>query len=112
MIQERPRVRNIDSKTLLPRFDYYKFRFHSAHSATFATKSANSGHDLLHSMTSSASNKNDSGSERPSALAALRLTTSSNLTGDCAGRLPGCSPLRMRSTYEADRLKISAVSGP
>jgi hypothetical protein len=51
-----------------------------------------------YSITSSASNKNDSGGERPSALAVLRLMTSSNLTGDCAGRLPGRSPLRMRST--------------
>ena len=36
--------------------------------------------------------------DRPSALAVLRLTTSSNLFGDCAGKLPGNSPLRMRST--------------
>src|SRR2546430_3704807 len=66
----------------------------------------------LYSITSSASCKNDSRSERPRALAVLRLTTSSNLTGDCAGKLPGGSPLRTRSTYEAERRKMSAVSGP
>jgi len=65
-----------------------------------------------YSITSSASCKNDSRSERPRALAVLRLTTSSNLTGDCAGKLPGGSPLRTRSTYEAERRKISAPSGP
>ena len=65
-----------------------------------------------HSSTWSASCKKGSGTERPRALALLRLKTSSNLSGDCAGRLPGNSPLRMRSTYELERRKISAVSGP
>src|SRR6516165_6364464 len=51
-----------------------------------------------HSITSSASSKNDSRTERPSALAVLRLITNSYLIGDCAGKLPGDSPLRMRST--------------
>src|SRR4030095_2090519 len=59
---------------------------------------ANSGHLTFHSITSSASSKNDSRIDRPSALAVLRVTTSSNLSGDCAGKLPGDSPLRMRST--------------
>ncbi len=54
---------------------------------------ANSGHSAIHSITSSASSKNNSGGERPSALAVLRLITSSNLTGDCTDRLPGNSPL-------------------
>ena len=53
---------------------------------------------IRHSITSSASSKNESRSDRPNALAVLRLTTSSNLFGDCAGKLPGDSPLRMRST--------------
>src|ERR1035437_551903 len=84
---------------------------------TFATKSAKSGQMhrskmYLYSITSSASSKNDSRTDRPSALAVLRFTTSSNLTGDCAAKLAGSSPLRMRSTYEAERRKISAVSGP
>ena len=35
---------------------------------------------------------------RPSALAVLRLMTSSYLVGACTGRSAGFSPLRMRST--------------
>ena len=35
---------------------------------------------------------------RPSALAVLRLITSSYLVGACTGRSAGFSPLRMRST--------------
>ena len=38
------------------------------------------------------------GTSRPSALAVLRLMTSSNLVGACTGRSAGFSPLRMRST--------------
>src|SRR6186997_2367106 len=51
-----------------------------------------------HSITSSARLINDDGTVRPSALAVLRLITSSNLTGACTGRSAGFSPLRMRST--------------
>src|SRR5262249_48091912 len=40
----------------------------------------------------------------PSALAVLRLITSSYLVGCWTGRSPGFSPLRMRSTYPAARL--------
>jgi hypothetical protein len=40
-------------------------------------------------MTSSASCKNELLTERPSGLATLRLTASSNLFGDSAGKLPG-----------------------
>ena len=38
------------------------------------------------------------GTSRPSALAVLRLITSSYLVGACTGRSAGFSPLRMRST--------------
>ena len=38
------------------------------------------------------------GMSRPSALAVLRLITSSYLVGACTGRSAGFSPLRMRST--------------
>src|SRR3974377_531834 len=48
----------------------------------------------------------------PSDFAVLRWTTSSNLTGACAGSAAGFSPLKIRSTYEAARRKMSAVSGP
>src|SRR5262245_22429623 len=51
-----------------------------------------------HSITSSARASKVGGSSRSSALAVLRLITSSNLVGVCTGRSPGFSPLRMRST--------------
>jgi hypothetical protein len=51
-----------------------------------------------HSITSSAMASNLSGTVRPSALAVLRLITSSNLVGCCTGRSAGLSPLKMRST--------------
>src|SRR5215813_11835474 len=51
-----------------------------------------------HSITSSARASTDDGISRPSALAVLRLITSSYLVGACTGRSAGFSPLRMRST--------------
>ena len=53
---------------------------------------------LLYSITSSARASSDGGTSRPSALAVLRLITSSYLVGACTGRSAGFSPLRMRST--------------
>src|SRR5262249_48009876 len=50
-----------------------------------------------HSITPSARCCRNHGTSRPSALAVLRLTTSSNLVGACTGRSAGFSPLRMRS---------------
>src|SRR6516164_7725318 len=52
----------------------------------------------FHSITSSARASTVAGTSSPSALAVLRLTTSSYLVGACAGRSAGFSPLRMRST--------------
>ena len=49
-----------------------------------------------HSITSSASASSRSGTSRPSALAVLTLTTSSNFVGSITGRSAGFSPLRMR----------------
>src|SRR5262245_20869620 len=46
-----------------------------------------------HSITSSARASNVGGTSRPSALAVLRLMTSSYLVGACTGRSPGFSPL-------------------
>src|SRR5262249_16531732 len=57
----------------------------------------------LHSVTSSARCCKNKGTSRPSALAVLRLITSSNLTGIWTGSSPGFSHLRMRSTYDAVR---------
>ena len=51
-----------------------------------------------HSITSSARASRVGGISRPSALAVLRLITSSYLVGACTGRSAGFSPLRMRST--------------
>src|SRR5262249_10814908 len=52
----------------------------------------------LHSITSSASASSLSGTVRPSALAVLRLSTSSNLVGCSTGRSAGLVPLRIRPT--------------
>src|SRR5215831_15604043 len=43
LIQDRARTSNNDSKEPTLRFDNYKFLFHRASSATFATQSARSG---------------------------------------------------------------------
>jgi hypothetical protein len=58
---------------------------------------------VAHSITSSARCCKNKGTSRPSALAVLRLITSSNLTGIWTGSSLGFSPLRMRSTYDAVR---------
>ena len=51
-----------------------------------------------YSITSLAVASSDDGMVRPSALAVLRLITSSYLVGACTGRSDGFSPLRIRST--------------
>src|SRR6516165_8266411 len=51
-----------------------------------------------HSMTSSARASSIGGTSSPSALAVLRLMTSSYFVGACTGRSAGFSPFRMRST--------------
>src|SRR5262249_5212398 len=65
-----------------------------------------------HSITSSARASNIGGIWMPSALAVLRLITSSYLVGFCTGRLAGFSPFRMRSTYPAARRWGSSASDP
>jgi hypothetical protein len=65
-----------------------------------------------HSITSSARASSDGGTSRPSALAVLRLSTSSYLVGRCTGRLAGFSPLRIRSMYPAARRYWAVRSGP
>ena len=49
-----------------------------------------------YSITSSARASSVGGTARPSALAVLRLTTSSNFVGCITGRLAGFSPFRIR----------------
>ncbi len=56
--------------------------------------SAISGHRATYSITSSARASADGGIVRPSALAVLRLITSSYLVGAYTGRSTGFSPLR------------------
>ena len=45
-------------------------------------------------------------------LAAFKLIVSSNLVGAWTGSSVGFSPLRMRSTYDAARRKLSVRSSP
>src|SRR5690348_7211035 len=54
-------------------------------------------HLICYSMTSSAVASKAGGTLRPSALAVLRLISSSYLLGVCTGRSAALSPLRMRS---------------
>src|SRR5499433_683213 len=63
-----------------------------------ASHSANERAPGDHSMTWSARARRDGGIVRPSALAVLRLITSSNLAGCSTGRSPGLAPLRILST--------------
>src|SRR4029077_6604084 len=51
----------------------------------------------FHSITSSARARIDGGTVMPSALAVLRLTTSSNVVGCCTGRSAGSGPLGILS---------------
>ena len=52
----------------------------------------------VHSITSSARASSEGGTSRPSALAVLRLITSSNVVGCSIGSWPGLLPLRILST--------------
>src|SRR5207248_1981850 len=64
----------------------------------------------FHSITSSARAITDGGTVRPSVLAALRFTTSSNLIGCSTGRSAGFAPLKILSTKTADRRNRSTRS--
>src|SRR5262249_34271864 len=65
-----------------------------------------------YSITSSAFASSVRGTSRPSALAVLRLMTSSNLVGPWTGSSLGFAPCRMRSTYEAERRCRSTGNTP
>src|SRR5207249_10489560 len=65
-----------------------------------------------HWTTCSARNSTDFGMVRPSALAALRFTVSSNLLGCSTGRSPGLAPFRILSTWPAARRHMYATSTP
>src|SRR5262245_6532740 len=66
----------------------------------------------LHSITSSARASSVGGTSRPSAFAALRLITNSNVVGCCTGRSAGLAPLSILSTYPAARRNRSARLAP
>src|SRR5215469_14314924 len=65
-----------------------------------------------YSMTSVARARIEGGPERPSSLAVLRLTTSSNVVGCWTGRSTGLAPLRILSTYRAPRRAIPLRLAP
>src|SRR5262245_23573368 len=105
LIQGQAGMRNNDSKEPALRFDSYKFLFHRARLATFATQSANNGRERVqqwkhqkadYSITSSARASSVGGTVRPSALAVLRLMISSTFVDCWTGRSAGFSPLRIR----------------
>ena len=56
-----------------------------------------------HLITLSARSSTDCGMAMPSILAVLRLITSSKIVGCSIGRSPGLAPLRILSTYVAER---------
>jgi hypothetical protein len=66
----------------------------------------------LYWITSSAWNRRDGGIVIPSALAVLRLMTSSNLMGRSTGSSDGLVPLRILPTYAAARRYSSTRFGP
>src|SRR5215831_10516813 len=58
----------------------------------------------IHSMISSATDRNESGTVRPIVLAALRLTINSTRIGTSTGRSAGLAPLKILSISLADCL--------
>src|SRR5262245_61084131 len=66
----------------------------------------------LHSITSSARASSEGGTVRPSALATLTLTTSSNLVDCSTGRSAGFAPFRILSTKVAARWRRKTPLGP
>src|SRR6516164_10258043 len=77
-------------------------------------RAAEQAHKLppLHSITSSARTRNDSGIFRPIAFAVFRFTTNSNLTGICTGRSVGFAPRRTWSMEVATCRHASAGTFP
>src|SRR5215470_6697694 len=65
-----------------------------------------------HSITSSARNKIDVGTDTSIALAVFKLSTNSKLVGCSTGRSDGFAPLRILATNDAARRTIGTVSMP
>ena len=66
----------------------------------------------LYSITSSARSRKDSGIASLRALAVVRSMTSSNLVGCSTGRSAGFAPLRILSTYSAERRNRCVLLAP
>src|SRR5476649_2414305 len=66
----------------------------------------------LYSITSSARERNVGGTVRPSALAVLRLITSSNFVGCSIGMSFGCLPCKILCTNLAPCRKEAGTSAP
>src|SRR5215470_2762428 len=66
----------------------------------------------LHSITSSARSRKDSGIVRPIALAVVRLTTRSNFVGCSTGMSAALAPPRILSTRSAARRNRSGMFAP
>src|SRR5262249_41695442 len=66
----------------------------------------------LHSIISSARASTDRGILTPSAVAGLRVMTSSTFVGCSTGRSAGLLPFRIWSTYAAARRKFADSFGP
>src|SRR5262245_25427048 len=63
-----------------------------------------------YSITSSARASSEGGTVSPSALAVLRLITSSNFVGCSIGMSPGLVPFKILSTKTAQRRHMSKIS--
>jgi hypothetical protein len=72
---------------------------------------ANSGHRTLHSITSLARPRTESGIVKPIFFAVLRFTTKSNFVACSTGRSAGFTPLKILSTkYAARRYMVGRFS--
>ena len=60
------------------------------------------GHRWRYSITSSARERSEGGTVRPSALAVFILIVSSNLVDACTGRSAGLAPLKDAAAIDAD----------
>ena len=103
----------LPSRQLLPSARHFRSCARGGHfpSRSACLKRATMRH-APHSITSSAPVSSEGGTERPSALAAFRLMTNSNLVGCWTGKSCGLAPFRMRSIYPAASRDNCARSSP
>jgi hypothetical protein len=94
-VGQQLRFRNVRNKSAYPPIAALK---RTCPRVAFVPKAAVSRRSIRtsYSITSSAMARSVDGTFRPTALAVLRLNTSSNLTGTSTGSSLGCSPRRMR----------------